>query len=184
MTNVAAWHRWCTAGSGETRSPAPAARRVTGRDEERMARTMQVKHLPYAYFEGKIVPIEQATVSIATHALQYGTAVFGGLRGYLDDDGSTINIFRLREHFTRFTQSAALIKVQLPLDIDGLYDLAVELTQRNQPTSNVYFRPFAYKAGLDLGPTLTGVADGFAMFMLPLNDYYSTGGGLSVMVSS
>ncbi len=149
-----------------------------------MARTMQVKHLPYAYFEGKIVPIEQATVSIATHALQYGTAVFGGLRGYLDDDGSTINIFRLREHFTRFTQSAGLIKVQLPLDIDGLCDLAIELTQRNQPTSNVYFRPFAYKAGLDLGPTLTGVADGFAMFMLPLNDYYSTGGGLSVMVSS
>lgn len=146
---------------------------------------MQVNYLPYAYFEGKIVPIEQATVSIATHALQYGTGVFAGIRGYLDADGATINIFRLHDHFTRFVQSAGLIKVGLPLDRDGLCELAVELTRRNQPASNVYFRPFAYKSGLDLGPTLTGVQDGFALYMLPLDDYYGTDGrGLSVMVSS
>jgi branched-chain amino acid aminotransferase len=145
---------------------------------------MQNSHLPYAYFEGRIVPVEEAKVSIATHALQYGTAVFGGLRGYLDRDGATINIFRPRDHFTRFAQSAGLIKVGLPLDLEGLCELAVELTRRNAPTSNVYFRPFAYKAGLDLGPTLTGVADGFALYMLPLGNYYATESGLSVMVSS
>lgn len=147
---------------------------------------MQVKHLPYAYFEGQIVPIGDAKVSVATHALQYGTGVFGGIRGYLDQDGSTINIFRLPDHFRRFTQSAGMIKIKLPLDVDGLCAMAVELTRRNEPTSNVYFRPFAYKAGNDLGPTLTGVDDGFTMFMLPLNDYYagSENAGLSVMVSS
>lgn len=147
---------------------------------------MQVKHLPYAYFDGQIVPIGEAKVSVATHALQYGTGIFGGIRGYLDRDGSTINIFRLPDHFRRFTQSAAMIKIGLPLDVDGLCAMAVELTRRNEPTSNVYFRPFAYKAGNDLGPTLTGVADGFTMFMLPLNDYYagSEDAGLSVMVSS
>lgn len=147
---------------------------------------MEVTHLPYAYFNGQIVPIDEAKVSVATHALQYGTGVFGGIRGYLDQDGSTINIFRLPDHFRRFTQSAAMIKIKLPLDIDGLCQMAVELARKNRPTGNVYFRPYAYKAGLDLGPTLTGVADGFTMFMLPLNDYYSgsEGGGLSVMVSS
>ena len=152
-----------------------------------MAATMHTTHLPYAYFEGKIVPFEEAKVSVATHALQYGTAVFGGIRGYLDQDGSTINIFRLPDHFRRFTQSAGLIKVQLPADGDGLCEIAVELTKRNRPTGNCYYRPFAYKAGLELGPTLGGVADGFTMFMLPLEGYY--GGtdqtrGLSVMVSS
>ncbi len=145
---------------------------------------MNVSHLPYAYFEGGITPLAEAKVSIATHALQYGTGVFAGIRGYLDRDGSTINIFRLRDHMTRFTQSAGLIKIALPLDIDGLYDVAVELTRRNAPTGNVYFRPYAYKSGLDLGPTLTGVADGFALYMLPLNDYYAADQGLSVMVSS
>jgi branched-chain amino acid aminotransferase len=85
---------------------------------------------------------------------------------------------------TRFTQSAGLIKIGLPLDIDGLCDLAIELTRRNAPTTNVYFRPYAYKAGLELGPTLEGVEDGFALYMLPLGSYYSAGDGLSVMVSS
>ncbi len=145
---------------------------------------METTHFPYAYFEGRIVPIEEAKVSIATHALQYGTGVFGGIRGYLDQDGSTINIFRLRDHFERFTQSAGLIKIGLPLDVDALCELAVELTRRNAPTSNVYFRPYAYKAGLDLGPTLSGVDDGFALYMLPLGNYYASTDGLSVMVSS
>jgi branched-chain amino acid aminotransferase len=152
-----------------------------------MAASMNVTHLPYAYFEGEIVPMGEARVSIATHALQYGTGVFGGIRGYLDADGSTINIFRVADHFRRFTQSAGLLKIALPRDIEGLCDLAVELTRRNAPTSNVYFRPYAYKAGLDLGPTLTGIADGFAMYMLPLEDYFGGEGessGLSVMVSS
>ena len=45
---------------------------------------MEVKK--YSYFEGKIVPAESAKVSIQTHALQYGTAVFGGIRGYYNKD--------------------------------------------------------------------------------------------------
>lgn len=145
---------------------------------------MRSTHLPFVYFEGEIRPIEDAKVSITTQALQYGTGVFAGIRGYLDQDGSTINIFRLTDHFRRFSQSAALIKIGLPFDVEGLSALAVELTRRNAPTSNVYFRPFAYKAGLDLGPTLGGIEDGFALFMLPLGDYYSAENGLSVMVSS
>src|SRR5215211_1553768 len=108
-----------------------------GRDgacQERTVAAMQVTHLPYAFFEGKIVPIEEAKVSIATHALQYGTGVFGGIRGYLDQDGSTINIFRLPDHFRRFTQSANLLKIGLPAGADGLCEIAVELTRRNRPT--------------------------------------------------
>ncbi len=145
---------------------------------------MQVSHLPYCYFEGEIIPIEDAKVSIATHALQYGTGVFAGIRGYLDRDGSTINIFRLRDHMTRFSQSAGLIKIDLGVDIDGLCEIAVELTRRNAPTSNIYFRPYAYKSGLDLGPTLRGVDNNFAIYLLPLDNYYSAEDGLSVMVSS
>jgi len=145
---------------------------------------MHTTYLPHVYFAGAIRPIEEAKISITTNALQYGAAVFAGIRGYLDQDGSTINIFRLPDHFRRFSQSAALIKIGLPLDVAGLSALAVELTRRNAPTSNVYFRPFAYKAGLDLGPTLGGVDDGFAVYMLPLGDYYSAEDGLSVMVSS
>src|SRR6476646_3403617 len=54
---------------------------------------MQINHLPYAYFEGDIVPIGEAKISVASQVVQYGSGVFAGIRGYLDQDGSTINIF-------------------------------------------------------------------------------------------
>lgn len=47
--------------------------------------SMAQNSFPYSYFEGKIVPSEDAKVSVQTHALQYGTGVFGGIRGYYNE---------------------------------------------------------------------------------------------------
>ncbi|KKI98207.1 branched-chain amino acid transaminase [Prochlorothrix hollandica] len=139
--------------------------------------------LPYAFFEGEIVPLESAKVSIATHALQYGTGVFGGVRGYLDVSGQCINIFRLSDHLDRLLGAMGLLRMTLPYDRPTLEALWVELTQRNAARSNVYYRPFVYKAGYELTPTLSGIPDQFALYMITLGDFY-TKGGLSVMVSS
>ncbi len=38
-----------------------------------------------AYFQGKIVPYSEAKIGVATHALNSGTAVFGGIRGYWNE---------------------------------------------------------------------------------------------------
>jgi branched-chain amino acid aminotransferase len=143
-----------------------------------------VGHLPYAYFEGEIVPLAEARVSVATHALQYGTSAFGGIRGYLSADGQAVNLFRLRDHYRRFVQSAALLRIGLPFDVDGLCRLSVELTRRNGHLGEVYQRPFVYKAGLDLTPGLAGIADGFALFMLAIDGLPPLDRGLSVCVSS
>ena len=143
---------------------------------------MPTTFLPYAYFRGRIVPFADATISVAAQALQYGGGVFGGIRGYLDRDGATINIFRLGDHFMRFRQSAGLIKITLPGTLDELCEIAVELTKRNAPASDVYYRPYAYNAGDDLAPSLTGES-GFALYMLPLGEFLATT-GLSMMVSS
>ena len=43
-----------------------------------------------AFFKGNIVPIEQANVSVMTHALHYGTAVFEGVRGNWNADQNKI----------------------------------------------------------------------------------------------
>lgn len=145
---------------------------------------MSVQFLPYAFFEGEYVPFADARVSVATHALQYGTGVFGGMRGYLSADGSVINLFRMHDHFRRLLQSARMLRINLPYGIDDLGDIALELTRRNAADSNVYFRPYAYKSGLNLAPTLAGIADQFALYMVRLEDYYSAPNGLSVMVST
>ncbi|MDO8609896.1 MAG: branched-chain amino acid transaminase, partial [bacterium] len=51
---------------------------------------MKQKPFPYAFFQGKIIKIEDAKVSIMTNALQYGTGIFGGIRGYVNEKGKFI----------------------------------------------------------------------------------------------
>ena len=42
----------------------------------------QSSMMPFAYFRKGIIPSSKASVSIASHSLQYGTTCFGGIRGY------------------------------------------------------------------------------------------------------
>jgi branched-chain amino acid aminotransferase len=140
--------------------------------------------LEYAYFQGEIVPFADANVSIGTHALHYGTGAFAGIRGYLDADGETINIFRLKEHAARLLRSARLLRMELPHTVDSIAETVIELTRRNAPTGDVYYRPLVYKASVQLTPRLLGLDDELAIYMLPMGDYLDTTRGQKVIVSS
>jgi branched-chain amino acid aminotransferase len=140
--------------------------------------------LPYAYFEGKIVPSDEAKVSIATHALQYGTGAFGGIRGYLDVSEETINIFRLPDHTRRLMNSGRMLRAEVRLDANDLGDVIQELVSRNNPKANIYIRPFIYKAGLELTPRLKDVRSDLAIYMISFGDYFAMDKPLRVMVSS
>lgn len=146
--------------------------------------TVKIELLPYAYFRGEIVPQEDAKVSIATHALQYGTGAFGGIRGYQDASGETMNIFRLPEHTRRLMNSAKLLRCELNIDADGLADVLQELVLKNNPQSDIYIRPFVYKSGIELSPRLKGVEDDIAIYMIPFGDYFEMDRPLKVMVSA
>jgi branched-chain amino acid aminotransferase len=145
---------------------------------------VQSKLLPYAFFEGEIVPSDQARVSIATHALQYGTGVFGGIRGYLDRDSETINLFRLPDHTRRLMQSARFLRAELPYDAERVAEVIIELVKRNAPQFDIYIRPFIYKADLELGPKLKGLRDELAIYMIPLQEYLPVTHPIRLMVSS
>ncbi|MGA7670901.1 MAG: branched-chain amino acid transaminase [Nitrolancea sp.] len=145
---------------------------------------MESSLLKYAFFEGDIVPFENAKVSIATHALQYGTGCFAGIRGYLDRDGKSINIFRLPDHTRRLVQSGLIIRAELPYGPDDIGNIIVDLVKKNAPTQNVYIRPFIYKAGLELTPKLHGIKDELAIYMMPLGDYLDVSNPVKLGVSS
>jgi len=140
--------------------------------------------LEYAFFEGRIVPFAEAKISVGTHAVQYGTGAFAGIRGYLDADGETINIFRLPEHCARLLNSAKLLRARLPFDRESLARLIVDLTEANAPDGDVYYRPFVYKSSVQLTPRLSGLDDELAVYMLSLGDYLDTEGGVKAAVSS
>ncbi len=138
----------------------------------------------YAYFEGKIVPIEDATINIMTHAFNYGTGVFEGIRGYWNAKEEQLHIFRLREHYARMFKNFNLFKIDLPITIEDACRITVELARKNQFREDMYIRPIAYKSSYEIGPQMHGLDNEFAIFNILLGDYVNTSEGLSVMVSS
>ncbi len=131
--------------------------------------------LPIAYFQNQFVPFAEAKLSIATHALHYGTGVFGGLRGIPDPKNSQqILLFRLDCHCQRLSDSAKLLHHDLP--IDKIEKLIVEFVQKNQPTKSFYIRPFVYTSDLGITPKLHKIKKDFFVYGLELGDYLSPEG--------
>ncbi|MEM7116469.1 MAG: branched-chain amino acid transaminase [Chloroflexota bacterium] len=99
----------------------------------------------FAYFEGEIVPIEEASVSIMCNTLHYGTGCFGGLRGYWNEEQEQLYAFRLVDHYKRFLNSAKLLMCNFDYTPQQLADITVELLAREGWRENVYIRPLVYK---------------------------------------
>ncbi len=138
--------------------------------------------LPIAYFENQFVPFKEANVSIATHALHYGTGAFGGLRGIPDPaNPNQILLFRLDRHAARLSNSARLLNFDLPAD--KIQATITEFVKKNKPTSSFYIRPFVYTSGLGIAPRLHNVEKDFFVYGIELGDYLSPD-GVSCRISS
>jgi len=137
-----------------------------------------------AYFEGQFVPMEQAKVSVMTHAFNYGTAVFEGIRAYWNAEHEQLYVLRLREHNVRLLESAKILRMKLALDADAMSALIVELLRREGYREDVYIRPLAYKADEIIGVRLHNLHDEFTIFATPFGKYIDKEEGAKVCVSS
>lgn len=125
----------------------------------------------WAYFRGRFVPLEEATVSIAAHALNYGTGCFEGIRAYHNREHRKTYIFRMREHYERLLASCRLLRIAIPERLDELEAVTIELMQRLALTEDAYIRPLAFKAEPTIKVTLEGIADAFGVFAVPFGEY-------------
>jgi len=141
-------------------------------------------HGRYAYFEGKIRPIEAAKVSIMTHAFNYGTAVFEGIRGYWNADEKQLYVFRLQDHLDRMFRNFNILRTRLALSQQDVAEVILDLIVKNEFREDVYVRPIAYKSSYVLGPRVHDLDDELAIYIIRLGDYVDISSGLSVAVSS
>ena len=137
-----------------------------------------------AYFDGKIVPIAEATVSITCSTLHYGTGCFGGLRAYWNEDQGQLYGFRLMDHYRRFLNSAKLIRCNLDMSPERLKDITLELLSREGWRQNVYIRPLAYKDDDIFKLWLHESRDKVAIFSQPMGTYIKSDAGAKICVSS
>jgi branched-chain amino acid aminotransferase len=135
----------------------------------------------WAYFEGAVVPIGEASVSIATNAFNYGTAVFEGIRAYRQENGTTALLFGL-EHYERLIRNGRLLRASIPQTAEELVEITCDLLRRNAHSGDAYIRPLIYKSAPSIRVQLSGLEDRIGIFTIPLGDYLPTN-GIRVTVS-
>jgi branched-chain amino acid aminotransferase len=137
-----------------------------------------------AFFEGAIVPIDQAKISITNHTLHYGTGCFAGIRGYWNSSLEQLYVFRLEDHYTRFLNSAKLLHSQINYSNQQLQTFTLDLLRQEGWKQNVYIRPIAYKDEGVFRVWLHDAKDKVAIFSQPTGDYLPENKGVTVCVSS
>ena len=138
----------------------------------------------HVFFEGKIVPFEDAKISVGTHALNYGTAVFGGIRGYWNDEKKKLYIFRPYDHYRRLLNSGRMMNMAIPYDEEGLIQLTLDLVRIEGWQTDIYIRPLIYKADLGIGVRLHNLKDELTIFSMPFKQYVKNDTNAHVTISS
>src|SRR3569623_834912 len=136
----------------------------------------------WAYHGGELVRMGEGRLSPATHALNYGTGVFEGIRAYWSEGRGTLQVLKMREHYERFEKSCRMLRVGLPHTVDELCDITLEILRRNAPREDTYIRPLAYKAAESVG-VKRAVDDELSIFTVPMGNYVELT-GLRCCVSS
>ncbi|HOB87087.1 MAG TPA: branched-chain-amino-acid transaminase [Bacillota bacterium] len=96
------------------------------------------------FINGKMVPRQEAGVSVFDHGFLYGDGVFEGIRAY---NG---RIFRLKEHIRRLYQSAHHIMLEMPYDEETMARNVVETVRANH-LKDAYIRVVVSRGVGDLG---------------------------------
>ncbi len=96
------------------------------------------------FVNGKIVPKEEATISVFDHGFLYGDGVFEGIRVY---DGV---VFRLREHIERLYESARTLALEIPMSREEMIEATLRTVAANQ-RRDAYIRLVVSRGAGDLG---------------------------------
>ncbi len=138
-----------------------------------------------AFFRGKVVPLSEARVSVMTHALHYGTAVFEGIRGNWNAKKGAMYIFRMREHYQRFIQGCRIMLLDIPYTVDDLCQITIDLVRNCGYKEDVYIRPLAYKSAERVANLkLQELQSDFTLIIVPFGSYIDAEGAIRCCTSS
>lgn len=138
----------------------------------------------HIWSDGEMVPWDQATVHFLSHALQYGTGVFEGIRAYKTPEGTAV--FRLGEHMERLEASARAYGIPMHYTADEWSQATLDLLRITELES-AYIRPqvFYGLGSIGLDPSANEVHNMIGAFQF--GSYLGEEGinkGISAMVSS
>ncbi|HBJ32539.1 MAG TPA: branched chain amino acid aminotransferase [Dehalococcoidia bacterium] len=132
-----------------------------------------------------MVPISEAKVSVMTHALHYGTAVFEGVRGNWNEAQNKLFVFRMAEHYDRLLQGCRMMLMDIPYNTEDLCNITIELLQSCGYKQDLYIRPLAYKSQeLVANLRLQDLDSDFTLMAVPFGAYIDAEGAIDCTTSS
>ncbi len=138
----------------------------------------------WAFFRGEIVPLRDARISVMTHAFNYGTAVFEGIRAYWNAEQNQLWALELIPHYERLKASARLLMMDVPYTAEQLAGLTLDILRRDELREDVYIRPIIYKSSETIGVRLHNLDADIVIFGVPFGQYIDTEGGIRAQVST
>jgi branched-chain amino acid aminotransferase len=138
----------------------------------------------WAFFRGEIVPLGDARISVMTHAFNYGTAVFEGIRAYWNVDQGQLWALDLIQHYERLKASARFLMMDVPYTAEQLAGQTIEVLRRDGLREDVYVRPLIYKSSETIGVRLHNLDADVVIFGIPFGQYIDTEGGIRAQVST
>src|SRR5258705_9206450 len=95
----------------------------------------------WVWMNGRVIPWQNATTHVSSHALHYGSGVFEGMRCYETNDGPAV--FRLDAHLERLYASAEIHGIRIPYSREELTEGVSDIVRLNNFRS-CYVRPICY----------------------------------------
>ena len=137
-----------------------------------------------AFLRGEFMPLAEARIGVMTHAFNYGTAVFEGVRGNWNEDQRQLYLFRVRDHVERLRQSAKIMRMELHYSDDEVVAFIEQLAERSGYQEDVYIRPIVYKASEVIGVRLHDLEDDLLLYIAPFGAYLDPDAGARCVTSS
>jgi branched-chain amino acid aminotransferase len=137
-----------------------------------------------AFFHDRILPYAEAKLGLLTHALNYGTGVFAGIRGYWNQDEGKLFVFRLADHVRRLHESARLLRMNLTLSQEATAAGLLDLLRAEGLKQDCYIRALAFYVDEVIGVRLHGLNPVLAAVALPFGLYIDKAEGAHCTVSS
>ncbi|MDR2055032.1 MAG: branched-chain amino acid transaminase [Desulfovibrio sp.] len=103
----------------------------------------------FIWFDGEMIPWEQARVHVLSHALHYGSAVFEGMRAYACAGGRSA-VFRLNDHCARLVNSAKILRMEIPYTAERIAAACLETLKANKLREG-YIRPLSFVGCGEMG---------------------------------
>jgi branched-chain amino acid aminotransferase len=129
------------------------------------------------YFDNRFTSLGEANVNILTHALNYGTGVFEGVRGYWSDPLKDLLLVRAEDHYRRWKLNCRLLGIEPQLTAFELAEITHQLVRENHYETDIYVRPLAYMSSARIGVAPDGVSS-FAIVAVPFGVYLDSNKGL------